>query len=210
MKTVFITGASSGIGRETALFFQEKGWNVIATMRNPQKETLLQTLPHVKVLPLDVTDLSSIHSAIEEGIRTFSSIAGIISIPLQSLYHATKFAIEGFSESLQYEVAPFNIQIKLIEPGTINTNFCRRSMIVADYEDQPSYRSYSDRVIQNLISNSHAGSDAKGVARTIYKAATDGKKKMRYPTGKMKQLILLHKLLPLPSYRKVIQSSLEG
>ena len=48
MKTVFITGASSGIGRETALFFQEKGWNVIATMRNPQKETLLQTLPHVK------------------------------------------------------------------------------------------------------------------------------------------------------------------
>lgn len=269
MKTVFITGASSGIGRETALFFQEKGWNVIATMRNPQKETLLQTLPHVKVLPLDVTDLSSIHSAIEEGIRTFSSIdvlinnagyytvgpleatttvqikrqldtnllgliettkailphmrehgggtiinlssiAGIISIPLQSLYHATKFAIEGFSESLQYEVAPFNIQIKLIEPGTINTNFCRRSMIVADYEDQPSYRSYSDRVIQNLISNSHAGSDATGVAKTIYKAATDGKKKMRYPTGKMKQLILLHKLLPLPTYRKVIQSSLEG
>ena len=210
MKTVFITGASSGIGRETALFFQEKGWNVIATMRNPQKETLLQTLPHVKVLPLDVTDLSSIHSAIEEGIRTFSSIAGIISIPLQSLYHATKFAIEGFSESLQYEVAPFNIQIKLIEPGTINTNFCRRSMIVADYEDQPSYRSYSDRVIQNLISNSHAGSDATGVAKTIYKAATDGRKKMRYPTGKMKQLILLHKLLPLPTYRKVIQSSLEG
>ena len=80
-------------------------------------------------------------------IINLSSIAGIVSIPLQSLYHATKFAIEGFSESLQYELRPFNVKVKLIEPGTIKTEFCGRSMTVVEDEEMTEYREYSKRVV---------------------------------------------------------------
>lgn len=60
MKTVFITGASSGIGKATAVLFQKNGWNVAATMRKPEKETELKGLKNVRCYPLDVTDVDSI------------------------------------------------------------------------------------------------------------------------------------------------------
>jgi NADP-dependent 3-hydroxy acid dehydrogenase YdfG len=59
-KTILITGASSGIGKETAKLFQSKGWNVIATMRNPENETELKQLENVLVAKLDVLELDSI------------------------------------------------------------------------------------------------------------------------------------------------------
>jgi NAD(P)-dependent dehydrogenase (short-subunit alcohol dehydrogenase family) len=55
-KTILITGASSGIGKETAKLFQSKGWNVIATMRNPENETELKQLENVLVAKLDELD----------------------------------------------------------------------------------------------------------------------------------------------------------
>jgi NAD(P)-dependent dehydrogenase (short-subunit alcohol dehydrogenase family) len=61
MKTILITGASSGIGRATAIRFQAAGWNVAATMRNPERETELQQLDRVAVFPLEVTDPNSIN-----------------------------------------------------------------------------------------------------------------------------------------------------
>ena len=63
-KTIFITGASTGIGRTTALHFNRQGWNVIATMRSPQNEKELTKLPNVMVVRLDVTDEDSIVSAV--------------------------------------------------------------------------------------------------------------------------------------------------
>lgn len=268
MKTIFITGASSGIGREAAKLFQKKGWNVVATMRNPAIEKELIELHNVEVIACDVTKLESINKAIEKGIKRFgkidvllnnagyytigpleaakdeeirsqldtnllgviettkailphfrknnsgtiinlSSIAGIASIPLQSLYHATKFAIEGFSESLQYELEKFNIKVRIIEPGTIKTNFCGRSMTVTDYGKFEEYEEYSKKVVNNLINNGNSGSDPSGVAEIIYKAATDKSNKMRYRAGKMKNMITLRKILPLPIYRCVIKASLE-
>lgn len=268
MKTVFITGASSGIGRETAKLFSEKGWNVAATMRRPELEKELNTLENVKVIQCDVTKLDSIKAAVEETIEKFgdidvlvnnagyytvgplelaeseqiqrqlntnllgliettravlpymrkkrkgviinlSSIAGIVSIPLQSLYHATKFGVEGFSESLQYEVRPFNIRVKLIEPGTIKTEFCGRSMTVVKGKNISEYDDYAETVVGNLVFNGNSGSAPEGVAKTIYKAATDRSRKMRYPTGKMKQMILLRKLLPLNMYQGLVRSIME-
>jgi NADP-dependent 3-hydroxy acid dehydrogenase YdfG len=73
-KTILITGASSGIGRETAKFFQKKGWNVVATMRNPESETELTGLKNVFVTKLDVLDLDSINQAITYGIEKFERI----------------------------------------------------------------------------------------------------------------------------------------
>jgi NAD(P)-dependent dehydrogenase (short-subunit alcohol dehydrogenase family) len=68
-KTILITGASSGIGKETAKLFQSKGWNVIATMRNPANETELNQLENVLVTQLDVLDVASIQEAFNEGVQ---------------------------------------------------------------------------------------------------------------------------------------------
>ena len=74
MKTILITGASSGIGKVTAQYFQAKGWNVVATMRNVAGEKDLTELNHTLVTRLDVTDEDSIHAAIAEGISKFGKI----------------------------------------------------------------------------------------------------------------------------------------
>ena len=66
-KTILITGASSGIGKATAKLFQSKGWNVVATMRTPEKETELTALENVLVTRLDVLDCDSIIKSIQTG-----------------------------------------------------------------------------------------------------------------------------------------------
>lgn len=73
-KTIFITGASSGIGKETAKLFQSKGWNVMATIRNPENETELTELENVLVAKLDILDLNSIQKAFSEAIQKFGSV----------------------------------------------------------------------------------------------------------------------------------------
>ncbi|MBZ9772400.1 SDR family oxidoreductase [Mesorhizobium sp. CO1-1-8] len=73
-KTILITGSSSGIGRATATLFQERGWNVIATMRSPEKETRLGELENVFITHLDVTDVASIELAVKAGIDRFQKI----------------------------------------------------------------------------------------------------------------------------------------
>ena len=74
MRTILITGASRGIGKTTARFFQQKGWNVIATMRSPGKEEELTRLDNVLVTRLDVQDAASIASAFDAGIARFGRI----------------------------------------------------------------------------------------------------------------------------------------
>lgn len=71
MKTIFITGASSGLGKATAKLFQENGWKVIATMRAPKLETELNTLPNVYLYPLDVTNAKQVKGTIAEILSQF-------------------------------------------------------------------------------------------------------------------------------------------
>jgi len=73
-KTILVTGASSGIGKATAKLFHQNGWNVIATMRQPEKEEELVNLDDVLVAKLDVLDAGSIAAAIESGIKQFGRI----------------------------------------------------------------------------------------------------------------------------------------
>lgn len=68
MKTIFITGASAGLGKAIAKLFHEKGWRIIATMRSPEKETELNQLERVTILPLDITQPSQITAAAKQAI----------------------------------------------------------------------------------------------------------------------------------------------
>lgn len=78
-KTILITGASSGIGKATVIYFQQQGWNVAATMRTPEKETELNKLPQVKLFRLDVMDENSIREAIDGTIAAFGGIDVVVN-----------------------------------------------------------------------------------------------------------------------------------
>ncbi len=263
MKTVFITGASSGIGKATAKHFAKNGWNVVATMRKPEMETELTGMAHVLVTRCDVTEPETIRKAISEAINAFggfdvlvnnagydsagaleaaeeeqirrqldtnllgtilttkealphfraqrngivinlSSVAGKLTLPLHTLYHATKWGVEGFSESLQYELWPFGIRVKLIEPGAIQTDFYSRSMTVMENETLPDYQAMTKSVLGSLVRAGANGSSPELVAKCIYRAANSKSRKLRYTVGKGSAMVALRLLIPMGLYRSVI------
>ena len=254
-QTILITGASSGIGKETAKYFQGNGWNVLATMRNPENETELTKLENVIVTKLDVLDLDSINQSISIGIQKFggidvllnnagygaygplesfprekilrqfntnvvglldvtrailphfrenrkgiimnvSSMGGKMTFPLGSLYHGTKFAVEGISESLRYEVEQFGGRVKIIEPGAIATDFAGRSFDFNNDEKLTAYQNIVTKIMTVFPQMIKSASPISVVASVIYEAATDGKSKLRYMAGKDAKLYdLFNKIL---------------
>ncbi|MEO8028110.1 MAG: SDR family NAD(P)-dependent oxidoreductase [Bryobacteraceae bacterium] len=116
-------------------------------------------------------------------ILNVSSGAGIFALPMLSLYCASKFALEGLSESLSYELASQNIGIKIIEPGgVVSTAFGSRSgQEAAQNTPPPGYADFvtaMERIFQGLRANRLA--TEQDVADVIYAAATDGSSRLRY------------------------------
>ncbi|WP_170576462.1 SDR family oxidoreductase [Ruegeria atlantica] len=243
-QTILITGASSGIGKETARLFAGRGWNVIATMRAPEKEVDLTGKDNILITRLDVTDAASIEAAVAAGIDKFnnidvllnnagygaygpleafpmervrrqfdtnvigllettkallphmranrsgtivniSSIGGQMTFPLGTLYHGTKFAVEGISEALHYELESAGVKMKLIEPGMIATDFGGRSFDFVNDEEMTEYQP----IVQALFGvwgseemRSRA-SPPSVVADVIWTSVTDGTNTLRYRAG---------------------------
>jgi NAD(P)-dependent dehydrogenase (short-subunit alcohol dehydrogenase family) len=239
-KRIFITGASTGLGKAAAKLFASKGWSVIATMRKPEKENELNKLENVALLPLDVTNVEQVKLASEKAIKigpidvvfnnagyglagpfegttdeqlirqlntnllgvmrvtqsfiphfrekksglfiTTTSIGGLITFPFNSVYHATKWGLEGWSESLAFELNPLGIGVKTVSPGGIATDFGGRSLDLASHE------AYTESV-QSVMSvfmdpeRQKNYSTAEQIAEVVFEAATDGKQKLRYPAG---------------------------
>jgi NAD(P)-dependent dehydrogenase (short-subunit alcohol dehydrogenase family) len=242
MNTILITGASSGIGKATALRFQSEGWNVIATMRDPASGADLAALDNVLVTRLDVTDSASIVTAVAEGLARFgridallnnagygaygpleafstdrirrqfdtnvigllevtktvlpemrairagtivniSSIGGQITFPLGTLYHGTKFAVEGLSEALHYELEPLGIRVRIVQPGMIRTDFGGRSFDFAMNETLSDYTPTGQamgRLFGKLASNPSA---PEVVANVIWLAVNHPGDQMRFRAG---------------------------
>ena len=137
-------------------------------------------------------------------IVNVSSVAGRLTFPLYSLYHATKWGLEGFSEALQYELRPLNIRVKIIEPGPIKTDFYDRSM---DLSGKPGLTAYDDLIRRALPRMEKAGATAPGpevVARVIYKAVTDGSWRMRYAANGA-ALLALRRMIPESWFRGLIR-----
>jgi NAD(P)-dependent dehydrogenase (short-subunit alcohol dehydrogenase family) len=265
-KTILITGCSSGIGRMTAKYFQEKGWNVIATVRsNPEADTELNALDNVLVVALDVTKEDTIKAAVATGIERFekidvllnnagygsyglleatpehkirmqydvnvigtlmvtkavlphfrsnkegmvinvASMGGKITFPMGTLYHGSKFAVEGMSEALSYELAGIGVKVKLIEPGIINTNFATTSFDLNVDESMTEYKPFLDKVMAAMSGAATQGSEPIIVAETIYQAATDGSDQMRYIAGEdAEQIIAARKQMDDPEYLAMIK-----
>ncbi len=112
-----------------------------------------------------------------------SSIGGVITFPLMSLYHSTKWAVDGFSESLSYELGQLGIQVKLIEPGGVSTDFGGRSLTYATKEGLTDYDETNSVFRKNIANAGIEYSTAEYIAEGIYEAATDGKQKLRYQLG---------------------------
>jgi NAD(P)-dependent dehydrogenase (short-subunit alcohol dehydrogenase family) len=113
-------------------------------------------------------------------IVNIASMIGQLSIPQFSAYAASKWAVEGFSESLTYELAPFNIKIKIIEPGTIATNFFTSSFVTATAEGMKPYEPSAARTLKKLIEKGERGGSPERTAEVIYKAATSTSSRLRY------------------------------
>ncbi len=267
-KTVLITGASSGIGYATAQRFQKKGWNVVATMRNPDDAKGLASLPGVLVLRLDVNDRGSIYSAVQEAIKEFgaidvlvnnagyglmgafetlseeqiirqfdtnvfglmetcravlphfrerkegvlvnvASMVGRVPLPLYSVYNASKWAVEGFTEGLVYELAPLGIGIKIIEPGAVNTAFFGRSSDRDNRTGVSSYDDYAREQFGVMDKTGPGGSTPEQAAQVIYRASTDSSSRLRYSVGAdARMLLLARRLMPETLFRSMIRMSL--
>src|SRR6516225_5501595 len=227
-KSIFITGASSGLGRATAKLFASKDWKVIATMRSPDTEKELTQIPNVTLMALDVTNSEQIKSVAEKvismgsldvvfnnagygiagplealtdeqilrvvetnmlgAIRTTkafiplfrqkiaglfintTSIGGLMTVPFNSLYHATKWALEGWSESMAFELNQFCIGIKTIEPGGMKTDFFTRSLDTARH---PAYDDLVNRVMGIITDPKQMAtySSPEQIAEVVYEAA---------------------------------------
>jgi NAD(P)-dependent dehydrogenase (short-subunit alcohol dehydrogenase family) len=196
----FITGCSTGIGRDLAQLVIARGWRAVVTARKPEqlKDLVAGHEENALALQLDVTDrvqiASAVHeaeqrfgqidvlvnnagygylAAIEEGedaevramfetnffglvattnavlpgmrqrkrghIVNISSIGGLVSFAATGYYHATKYAVEGMSESLAIELAPLGIKVIIVEPGPFRTDWAGRSLlesktVITDYD----------------------------------------------------------------------------
>jgi len=116
-------------------------------------------------------------------IVNISSGAGVFGLPLSSLYCASKFALEGFSEALAYELKDLGITVKIIEPGgVLNTGFGKRTAdeasSLANLADYTPFVSAAMGVFSGLAAN--AGATPDDVASVIFAAATDGTDQLRY------------------------------
>lgn len=130
-------------------------------------------------------------------IINISSIGGRLTFPLYSAYHASKWAVEGFSESLLYELRPFNIRVRLIEPGPIQTDFYSRSASTGAASDITAYDDFTRRVMPRMTGAGKQGSPPEQVAATIFQATIDSSWRLRYPTGGNAGILLgLRQLLP--------------
>lgn len=266
-KTILITGASSGIGKVAAKHFASKGWQVAATLRQPEKETELSTLPGIKLYSLDVTHEDSIQAAMAAALHDFgridvvvnnagfgadgvfeamndafiqrqfetnvfglmrvtraaiklmreqgggtivqiASVGGQVAFPLYSIYHATKWAVEGFTESLQFELSPLNIRVKIIEPGAIKTEFYGTSRAMVKPSDTGVYDAFVEKCERINQAAGATGADPMVVAKTIFRAVTDGSSRLRYPVAYPANVLLpLKRFLPAWLYFWFVRSN---
>jgi NAD(P)-dependent dehydrogenase (short-subunit alcohol dehydrogenase family) len=265
-KTIFITGTSTGLGKATAKLFQQRGWNVIATMRNIEMENELSQLKNVTLLALDVTNPEQIKTTVAKAISLYTidvvfnnagyglmgaleaysdeqifkqintnllgvirvahafiphfrekksglfisttSMGGFLGFPLHSIYHATKFGIEGWSESMSFELSLHNIAIKTVAPGATATDFLNRSL---EKSRHFAYKALEDELFGSTDAMMDAAVPPEQVAEVVYEAATDGRDQIRYLAGEDTKALYARRIeIGSEAFRKEIKKQILG
>ncbi|PMS18510.1 short-chain dehydrogenase/reductase [Trinickia dabaoshanensis] len=237
MKTVLITGCSSGFGLEIARYFLARDWKVVATMRTPREDALPPS-ENLRVLPLDVANAESIRRVVEAagpidvlvnnaGIGVLNALegtsmeiarevfetntlgtiamtqaflpqfrqrkAGVIvnvtssvtlrSLPLLSVYTASKAAVNAFTESLALELAPFNVRATLVLPGRApETRFGENAQPRMRNGFPEPYADLAQRIFKEW-EQSTAITRSIDVAEAVWRAANDASCPMRLAAG---------------------------
>ena len=263
-KIALITGASSGFGLLIAVALAQKGFRVVATMRDPGRQAqLLQEAEQsgvdarLDILKLDVTDASSIEEALshtigkygridvlvnnagfavggfveevpmeawraqietnfmgvvamtravlplmrrqgEGSIIQIGSVSGRVGLPGYGAYAASKFAVEGFCESLRHEVAPYGIRVFLVEPGAYRTPIWSKGFEAFHSQPNSPYEPMMNAVLDYSRKTAETSPDPREVADLVARLAVQRRaRRLRYPIGRgARLLILAGKLLP--------------
>ena len=117
-------------------------------------------------------------------IVNISSVGGRMTFPLGSLYHGSKWAVEGLSEALHFELGALGIRVKLVEPGGVRTDFGGRSFVFTHDPELADYQPLVDMAAAALEEEASDDSqEPEEVAEVIFTAATDGSRQLRYISG---------------------------
>jgi NAD(P)-dependent dehydrogenase (short-subunit alcohol dehydrogenase family) len=249
--TALVTGASSGIGEETARRLRAAGFEVYAAARRVERMAGLEA-DGIHVLGMDVTDEASMSAGvqrileeqgridvlvnnagygsygavedvpIDEARRQFevnlfglarlvqlvlptmreqrsgrivniSSIGAVFYEPFGAWYHATKFALDGFSDSLRVELAPFGIHVVLVHPAGVVTEWntiARESLVERSAGGVYAASARNAARVMASVDNPRASSGPDVVAKKIVKAATARRPHSRYAVGKGARTIM--------------------
>lgn len=171
------------------------GYGAYGTLESFARENIVRQFNTNVIGLLDVTKALLPHFRTNKSgvIINISSIGGKMTFPLGALYHGTKFAVEGISESLSYEVEQFGGKVKIVEPGSIATDFAGRSFDFSNDETLTEYQDLVGKVMTGLPALFETASPASLVAEVIYEAATDGTNKLRYTAGEDAKSIITHR-----------------
>ncbi len=135
-------------------------------------------------------------------------MGGFLGFPLHSIYHAAKFGVEGWSESMSFELGLHNIGIKTVAPGATATDFLSRSL---EKSLHPAYKILEDKLFGSTDTMMNAALPAQKVAEVVYEAATDGKDQIRYLAGDDTKALYAKRLkIGSEQFRKDIRKQVIG
>jgi short-subunit dehydrogenase len=113
-----------------------------------------------------------------------TSLSGKVPLPLESVYTASKFALEGISESIQYELEPLRIKIIIVEPGGVGSSFLKSSRAPKASDLNSSYRSIENKISESFKQWSQNLMHPSEVAKVVLEAVTSDNPDLRYTVGK--------------------------
>jgi NAD(P)-dependent dehydrogenase (short-subunit alcohol dehydrogenase family) len=139
-----------------------------------------------------------------------SSIGGVVGIPFQAFYSASKFAMEGFGEALAYEVAPFGIQVTLVEPGNVRTDFTGSRRNVVPPEGDDPYAATVAKAVGLMERDEADGVPPDDVSAVVSRVLESDHPRRRVSVGKMDERvgIIGKRLIPYRLFERAAKSSL--
>jgi short-subunit dehydrogenase len=218
-KIVLITGASSGIGRATALELLRAGHTVYGGARRVESLDAVAAARYQLEVnlfgPAGLIQLVLPHLRRQRSGRivNVSSMGGEITFPLGAWYHASKHALEAYSDALRQEVKRFGVHVVLIQPGLIRTEFGDVTASgVRELSGHGPYRDLAEglaKSTQSLYSEHSKASDPSVVAATIRKSVESANPRPRYPVGYLaRPLLALNRILPARLFDRVATSQI--